>query len=99
MAAQRPLLRGQRLKTTGQMGEWREAAVAAKRPVTGIYFHWAGLEEIVRPPTGQYEVLEGISHSYQFCMLRQSAVLSVGTLAGARRALPSRWEGRARAPA
>ena len=44
--------------------EWRAAAVAAKRPVTGIYFHWAGLEDIVRPPTAQYEVLEGISHSY-----------------------------------
>jgi hypothetical protein len=34
--------------------------VAAKRPVTGIYFNWAGLEDIVRPPTAQYEVLESI---------------------------------------
>ena len=58
-----------------ETGEWRAAAVAVKRPVTGIYFHWAGLEDIVRPPTAQYEVLEGISHSYQFFMLRQGAVL------------------------
>ena len=47
------------------------------RAVSAIYFHWAGLDDIWRPVVDvQFDVVVGISSSYQFFMLREGEVLA-----------------------
>jgi hypothetical protein len=41
------------------------------RAVSAIYFHWAGLGDIV-----QFDVVVGISSSYQISMLREGEVIA-----------------------
>ena len=55
--------------------EWRAKAVKEKKSVGAFYFHWAGPKDIVRPEVARYDVLDGITSSYQFFMLRQGAAL------------------------
>ena len=43
--------------------------------MSAFYFHWAGPNDIVHKTDARYDVLEGITSSYQFFMLRQGAAL------------------------
>ena len=55
---------------------WRKDAEGSMRAVSAIYFHWADVDEIVRPATDvQFARLTGISSSYQYFMLREGEVL------------------------
>jgi len=54
---------------------WRAKAAKEHRSVSAFYFHWAGPNDIVHKTDARYDVLEGITSSYQFFMLRQGAAL------------------------
>ena len=56
---------------------WRASAAESMRAVSAIYFHWAGLDDIWRPAEDvHFDVMVGISSSYQFFMLREGEVLA-----------------------
>ena len=54
-----------------ETAEYVAAAKKEGRAVSAFFFHWAGPDDIKRPPgTPKFDSLEGIKSSYQFFMLK-----------------------------
>lgn len=62
-----------------ETAEYRAAAKKEGKAVSAFFFHWAGLDDIKRPPgMVKFDSLEGIKSSYQFFMLKSGEVLMRG---------------------